>query len=261
MASSLNAQAAAQIAIQRKLNDSFSLAKKKNPSFSLRAFAKKLSTTHSALSEILKGKRTVSKKMALRLIEGLELNSKERQALLELFPGSQFTADYVTLSEDEFDLTSEWYYFAILSLCETSDFKADPKWIARRLNIKLNESQVALRRLLRLKLLQKTSEGKYQRGSMAYITSDEVQNELLKKAHHQNLELAKNSLKNDSLEIRDFTTVTMAIDPLKLPIAKKMIREFHDKLCLYLETPPKAEVYQLCMQLFPLTKPEVKNVL
>ena len=55
-----------------------------------------------------------------------------------------------------------------------------------------------------------------------------------------------------SVDLR-LAATTMAIDISKLPLAKKMIREFQDKLCAYLETGVKKDVYKLCIQIFPLT--------
>ena len=78
--------APAQLALQKRLNEAFSETQLKNPAFSLRAFARKLDLSPSALSEILKGKRRVSKKLAQRVVTNLCLAQSEAQSLLELFP-------------------------------------------------------------------------------------------------------------------------------------------------------------------------------
>lgn len=257
---------AAQLAMQRKLNESYLLAKAKNSAFSMRAFAKKLSVSHSSLSEILKGKRTISRKMAARLLEKLALDPKESRALLELFPtGKQNSRSselvpYLELSSDVFHVTAEWYYFAILSLCETADFKADPRWISRRLNLPYADAQVAIRRLLRLKMLVKIESGKYVRGHVAYSTTDDVSDAMLRQAHATNLALASQSLERDPVLMRDFSSITMPTDPRQLTVAKQMIREFQDRLSLFLESSPKTEVYRLCVQLFPLSRREGAHV-
>jgi uncharacterized protein (TIGR02147 family) len=78
----------------------------------------------------------------------------------------------------------------------------------------------------------------------------------LKKHHEQSLDLAKESLFRDDVKKRDFTTVTMAIDPKKLSMAKERIRKFEDELSDLLESGHRTEVYRLSMQLFPLSKVE-----
>ena len=253
--------APAQLALQKKLNEAFSETQVKNPSFSLRAFARRLNLSPSALSEILKGKRRVSKKLANRVVSNLCLNPEEARSLLCLFPEkplrremtSHYQTPYVQLSMDQFHLIAEWYHFAILSLAETTDFRDDCSWIARRLNLRVQEAQGALERLERLQLLKRDVDGRLRPTGLEYGTSDDVRDVSVRKAHAHNLELAKRSLDEDSVTVRDFTATTMAIDISKLPVAKKMIREFHDKLCAYLETGPKKEVYKLSVQFIPLS--------
>ena len=45
------------------------------------------------------------------------------------------------------------YHFAILELTRLSEFRADSRWIARVLDISVDEVNVALQRLIRLDLL------------------------------------------------------------------------------------------------------------
>jgi len=45
----------------------------------------------------------------------------------------------------------------------------------------------------------------------------------------------------------------MAIDSSKLPAAKEMIRTFRRKLCEFLESGKKDEIYNLNIQLVPTT--------
>ena len=55
------------------------------------------------------------------------------------------------------------------------------------------------------------------------------------------------------MDERDFSGITMAINVEKLDEAKEMIRAFRRKLCKFLETGKKTEVYTLRVQLFPKT--------
>ena len=54
------------------------------------------------------------------------------------------------MSIDKFSVISEWYHYAILELTYVSGFKADYKWIARKLSITVEEAKVAIERLIRL---------------------------------------------------------------------------------------------------------------
>lgn len=253
--------APAQLALQKRLNETFSETQLRNPAFSLRAFARRLEVSPSALSEILKGKRRVSKKLAGRVVGNLCLGPIESRRLLELFPehpqrrGTQteYQSPYVELGIDQFHVMTEWYHFGILSLSQTFDFEDTPAWVAKRLNIRESDAQDALERLERTGLLKRELNGKLRPTNRDYSTTDGVSDVSIRRAHATNLELARRSLENDLIDNRDFTATTMAIDLKKLPMAKKMIREFHDKLCAYLESGKRSEVYKLSVQMIPLS--------
>ncbi len=251
----------AQLALQKKLNETFTETQGKNPLFSLRAFARRLELSPSALSEILKGKRRVSKKMALRVVENLGLPRSESERLLGLFPerpsrkkhNGAYLSPLVELPRDQYQLISDWYHFAILSLAELPGSRMNSIWVSGRLNITVENAEAALERLERLELLKRDDQGNLRTTGLEYSTSDEIPETSLRKAHSANFELARQSLERDSLDLRDFTAVTLAIDVSRMPAAKKMIREFQDRLAAYLEGGVKNEVYKICVQFFPLT--------
>lgn len=249
-----------QIAIQNKLREYFLEAQKRNPQFSLRALAKKIQIGPSAASEILSGKRKISKEMADKILTQLGCDYLEKIRLLNLFEPdikdkSFIESHSLKLTADQYHLIGDWYHFAILSLAETVDFKADPLWIAKRLAIKLPEAEIALERLNRLGLIEWSRIKKTIRLTQKQITtSDEVSSQAIHKSHLNDLELAKKSMDQDLIDHRDFTSMTLAIDIEKLPQAKKMIREFYAKLSGFLESGNKNEIYKLNIQLFPLSK-------
>src|SRR4051812_17731490 len=62
--------------------DRFLRGRQRNPRWSLRAFAKQLGVSHSALSEILSGKRALSQKAAVRFAQRLELSPADTKLFL-----------------------------------------------------------------------------------------------------------------------------------------------------------------------------------
>ena len=73
-----------------------------------------------------------------------------------------------------------------------------------------------------------------------------------RKRHRQTLEKAIVALENDPVETRSMTGMTMAVDPKKIPVAKEMIRDFNRKLCEFLESGDRTQVYELSISLFSL---------
>ena len=261
-----------QLLIQSKLREQLHFFQKKNPSYSLRAYAKKLNLSPSALSEILNGKRKISRKMALIIYERLganplethELNSyfdqkklKEKSEIEKLEAYSDNQLKFLELSADQFNIIEKWHHFAILSLIETKDFKANIKWISKRLNITETEVKLALDRLERLDLIKcNLKKTKISLTGGPLITSDDISNQAVKRSHYEDLKFAEVVLDNVNVVDRDFTAVTIAIDSKKIPKAKKMIREFQDRLSQFLESGDKDEVYKMTFYLYPLTNIE-----
>ena len=252
----------AQKQIQQLLAERLTQVRIKNPAFSVRAFARQLKIGPAALSEILNGKRQVSRPFAERLAERLCLDPIERAKILDAFPDrarrkpgvNARAARMLQLDMDHFRIISDWYHFGILSLAETAGFRDEPAWIAARLGIAIRDAESALDRLERLDLLRRLPQGRLVPTGVQYTTSDDISNLSLRKAHAQNLELARVSLETDPVDARDFTAITMAIDPAKLPEAKRRIREFRNELCAFLESGDKTEVYKLSVQMIPLSK-------
>jgi len=88
-----------------------------------------------------------------------------------------------------------------------------------------------------------------------FTTADKTTtNAALRKHQRQSLEKALHSLENDPIEARSMTSMTMAIDPARLPEAKRLIEDFTQKLSQFLENGQSTSVYQLGIALFPLQK-------
>ncbi len=246
-----------QVSFQKMLQTKFTECQTKNPQFSLRAFSNRLGVSAGAVSQILNGKRFISRKVAQKICDKLLLDPQEKSEVLNLFltPKSiqTHTPSYMQLQSDQFKLISEWHYFAILSLMKLSSFKRNPKSISQRLGISETVARESIERLIRLGLIQ-IKNGRLIRSHPHVRTSDDAVDISVQKSHFQSLDLARKSLEQDPVDERDFTSITMAIDSKKLSQAKSIIRKFQDELSALLEEGSPDEVYRLCVQLFPLSK-------
>ena len=254
----------AQSAVQNLLRTRFAEAQRVNPGYSLRAYAKKLGVHPGALTYIINGKRNVSRKLAERIAARLPLDPQGRAELLALFPErrrknaspANLAPRYLELSAAQFRMMSEWEHLAVLSLSRCEDFAGDEASIARRLGISEARTRAVVERLLGLGLLAREENGKLARTAQPIRTSDDVAELSVRQHHDENLSLAKESLHRDPVARRDFTSITLAIDPAKLSVAKERIRQFTDELSDLLESGHRTEVFRLSTQLFPLTKSE-----
>ena len=252
-------QAQLQALLQQRLAE----IRTRNPSFSNRAYAKRLNLSSGALSEILSGHRKVSPKLAERLCTQLAIDPQERAELLSQFPKkraygvkAQLTSTYLQLSSDQFQSIADGLHFSLMSLMNTADFKSSTAWMSQRLNVSEKQIKQALARLERMELIELSPEGEWSRTSVRYRTSDDIANASVKQSHAQSLEKAQLALQHVPVTERDFTSITMAIDTKQLARAKEIIRRCQDELSDLLESGQRDAVYQLCVQLFPLTSTE-----
>lgn len=252
----------AQSEIRKLLTAEFAHLQVRNPAYSLRSFARKLELSPSALSEILRGKRPLTVKSARRILERLCIAPPKTENILASFSSGRRNVaanEFRQLNMDYFHVVSDWYYFAILSLAETKDFRDDPDWIARRLAITGAQARTALERLERMEMLARGGDGILRPTGVQYATSSDIADLSIRKQHRQNLELAHRSLDRDPVDGRDFSSMSMAIDPALIPEAKNRIKEFRRELCAFLESGEKKEVYRICIQLFPLSRTQLNQ--
>lgn len=165
----------------------------------------------------------------------------------------------IDTAEHHFQLLSEWEHFGVLCILETENAQSDCKWIAQRLNISVHRVDVVVDRLIALGFLV-VENGKFSPCFLKLSTSENIHNSALRIAHQEELTLAAKAIDSVDITLRDFSSLTVACDVNQLALAKEAIRNFRKEIEAILESGPKTEVYQLCIQLFPLSKVNSQEV-
>lgn len=242
------------------LQKTFAERSRKNPSYSLRTFARSLQMDSSTLSAILRGKRPLTAKTANKLIAALKISDAVQAEKLLLNSLQSQSIKLPTYSEMELEtaeVISSWEHFAILALLEISA-KSDYRNISNRLNIPLGIVIECLGRLEKLQLVKQIA-GQWKLTGQNLSTPTNIPSAALREANRQCILKALDSMEKDPVEIRDVTGITMAIDAAKIPEAQREIREFRRRLSQFLESGAKNSVYRLNVQLFPLALAENKK--
>lgn len=236
--------------------------KKKNSNYSLRAFARDLKISSGRLSNILNDKYLPGPSISSRIIESLNLNEKEReefhQILEKCHQKLKLLGEARLLKEEEYSLIADWHHFAILNLMETSGYKDDPVWIAERLNISEEVVETSLDILETINLIE-FKKGKRYPTHKNLTTSHEIPSEVNREGHRQTLKKSMESLEKDSLDVRDITSVSVSVNMENLPKVKELAREFRRKAALLLEEGERTEVYNISIQIVPVTRAVSKN--
>ncbi len=235
---------------------------RKNSSYSLRAYAKSLGVSHSALAEMLSGKRVISKKsmekfgvtLGLGMHEIIDYQNSPQSREDEK---KQIQASYQQLTLDQFAIISDWYHYAILELIKIKNFPHSPSNFSKALGITRSEANIAVERLIRIGILETNAEGKLHEVSAGFTTniSGNLTSLGSKKLQKQILEQSIEALMTLPTEVRNHTSMTMAINPKHMPEAIEMIRKFRRELTDFLEAQGESsEVYQMSISLFPITQ-------
>jgi uncharacterized protein (TIGR02147 family) len=231
-----------------------------NHRYSLRAFAKSLQVAPSALSDMLNGKRSITKASIEKLSLSIGLSLKQieyfQSKAVKSKRNGPILPEFQQLTSDQFAFISDWYHYAILELTKIQGFTSSLPWIARNLGITRTEANAAVERLMRLGLLGERG-GEWVDISEGYTTNLEpgLTNSAARYLQKQILEQSLLALATVPRELRDHTSMTMAIDPRDLPEAIERIKKFRRELCVFLERRPhRKEIYQLSISLFPVTE-------
>jgi transcriptional regulator with XRE-family HTH domain len=233
-----------------------------NPRYSLRAFAKGLGVDHATLSQLLRGRRTLTEAMIRRLARRLKLDEAAIQDHIAVAqraegaprePGS--LREVRQLTADAASLVQQWQHFAILELTRLDSFKPDSRWIARVLGISIDEVNIALQQLIRLNLLEMASPTRWvDRTGDAAITVEGLAHLAVQNLAQQTRHLAERALARPDPGLCDYSTTTVAVSTARLPDVIEHIARFRRELLAMLERDAtRDDLYQLDISFYPVT--------
>lgn len=228
----------------------------KNPSYSLRSFARDLDVDPSNLSKILARKKSPGKYLALKIGEGIGFAPGDQdwifRSLPELLEGTPAPQEV-----EKFKIISGWQHAAILELAKVSGFKMTAENIADRLGLTRAVVEESLQRLETVGFVLRSETGVFKVKSEGtpkdlHLASSEPYLEQQREV----LKGALQALERVPIEMRSQTSMTFAIDSKRLDEAKLLIKKFRRQMATLLaEGGALDEVYQLSVSLYPVTTP------
>jgi uncharacterized protein (TIGR02147 family) len=259
------------------LQDHYAASKQLKPQYSFRFFARRAGLSSSNfLKLVMDGKRNLGPATIPNFVKALKLDAGE----------AAFFADLVALDQAQtlaernrafervaanlrfraarrlegplFKYLTRWYYPAVRELAGRADFVDDPGWIAKQLMppITVRQARAALKTLVDLGLLVEDDRGRLVRGETSLTTGHEVRSIVIPAYHRQMIERAADSLEHVVPDERDVSALTVCIKGSSLADLKQRIRRFREEMLERCDSEEDPEqVYQLCIQLFPLSRP------
>ena len=231
-----------------------------NPQYSLRSFALQLKVDHSTLSQILRGKRLLSDRMISKLGNHLALDSSTIDSFIlqEKLHSAEVRStqgEVRQLAHDTVSLISNVYHYTILELIQLPEFKPDSRWIARVLNLTIDEVNLAIARLLRLGLLEMVAMDKWVDKSGANVTTlEDFSHAAIQHLAQQVRNLSNIGVSEGTHARRERHSTTIPIKKERLEQARQVIAKMEQELIECLATGDQYDdVYQLEIRLYPIT--------
>ena len=243
----------------------FDKRRQNNPKYSLRAFARDFKVSPSFLSEVLSEKARFSKEQGLHWATMNRLTASEIVffgELVDLCDGRtdairnaakmrlnrlRVDSDVEKLRIDSFRLISDWHHFAIIEALKLPDAEHTPDWLAAHFGVSKGIVTDSLRRLERLKFLERAADGRYTILKPRSITGG-VPSEFIRHFHASILEKATAAIFSQPVDARDLSATIIAFDSALMPKYRELIDEFRKKVIdLANSSPTKDVVYSLSL--------------
>jgi uncharacterized protein (TIGR02147 family) len=256
--SKLNLRKMWQRFFSQLLQNAFDAAVAADPALSLRGFARRLDVSPGVLSEIFRNQRKISAARALEIARAAQLDAAAL-AQLEKLMSLKAESSREILSGEAIELVMNPEYYRLLCALEVLPVPATIEEITRFLGFEPKALEAAVRRLESFGILYVEGTQIYW-GGRYVTTTEDIPSEKIREFHRQALRQAGDDLALPVQE-REYTSVIFAGCHARLPEAKNQIRIFRDELSDAMRDAKPDSVYQLSIQLRPLSRvfsPEVE---
>ena len=269
-----------ELAIARILQSALRRLQSKGPGASLRSVATRAGFSHSYVSKIIRGEKRMPPKSFARLAKALQIDHHESVEIARLALSgiesrefasatgarvaarrrpAKFVAEYETFGDSDRWLLEEWHHIAIMNLVTTRDFIDSPEWIGRRLGVHPLKARRSLDRLVETGLLRRDARGRLARTTLKARFPTQRSHVAVRRYHAAMIHRAAQALEkqptDDEFARRLITGVTLAANPAKIEEAKRIVERAVLQAAELLSTGPCTEVFQINLQVFPLTRP------
>jgi|GEM_PF-4003553 len=230
----------------------FDSCRETNAKFSLRSLARRFQVSPSTLSDLLNGRRAVSEKKALQMMEMVpDMDARRARAVREGIAAAH--RDPVVLAKKDYDLLLNWLNFGVLCSLELENAPGTEEEVAKLLGVAVPQVEACVERLNKADMVTR-EDGVLKLTGSYFATEDNIQNDDLVKAHLNDMPRAAQALKTLSVEERDFTSVIVVGDSRKMAMAKLLTRRFLNKFCDVVKGTTADEIFKISVQIYPLTQ-------
>jgi len=250
--------------------------KASNPSFSYQVFADKAGfKSKSFLKLVIDGRKNLTEQSLAKLNSVLKLPPKAFSYFEDLVAFNQAKSlkhknlffekvsaytkrnSAKLILRNQYDFYSKWYHNTLRELVVMVDFQEDyerlGKMVKPALSARVSRQSVEL--LLKLGLIQKTTQGRYVQSDAVVSTGDEVQSLAVQNFHIQNLLLAGESIDTTPAHQRDISCLVAGLSEKGFAAFKSEIQALRKRLLkIANEDKDPKRVYHASFQFFPTSQ-------
>lgn len=259
------------------LKEKYAEEKAERKHFSFRYFARVAGfSSPGYLKMVMDGERNLSPNSIQKFAKAFKFNKKESAYFEALVLFNQAKEDkerdhyferlsslkplkkLTGLKQDQLEYFTQNHFVIIREMVALPHFKEDPIWISKQLRSPLKPSDIAhaLEVLLRIGLLDRNEKGKLIQKDSSLSTPAEIESLEVYNYHRHMLNEAKEAILNIAPSERDVSALTLPIPKSSVPEIKNKILAFREEIIDMINKGDQnfSEVYQINVQLFPVTK-------
>lgn len=263
------------IDFRKYLADLYREMKAGDPKFSHRYFSMKVGYHSSGFfSEVLTGKKNLTGPVLLRLARALKLGKEEEEYFINLVHFNQArTIDeknryyqnlmgvarvkVEVLETGQFEYFSKWYYAAVREVLWVHAFRGDYRALARSLNPSITRAQArrAVKLLAGSGMIAEDASGRWLPTATMVSTGEGFTSLNVANFQRACIDLAREGLDRHARDERDYSTLTLPMNPEDMPRAKAAIARLRQMLMALSDKCRDPQgVYQFNFQLFPVSR-------
>jgi uncharacterized protein (TIGR02147 family) len=256
----------------------YEIGKKVYTSYSYAQFAADLGFSKTnVMWLVITGRRKLTQDSAETIIAALKLKSEhgtflkilcqynnttkstERAQLFNRLVDIASRESQIKANSRQMDYFREWYHPIIRELTATAQFQSDPNWIAAKLCVKVSPLQVkkSLELLVQLGLIQyDETAARHVRTTVQVVTDRDFSAITLISYHQKMCEIARDSVALVAAKDREFNVLTVSLSESGMTKTVDIIRRACEEImALEQDQTSTEQVFQVNLQLFPVTKP------
>jgi len=263
------------------LRDWFDNCKKDRAFMSFRYMARRTGIDAGYLAHVMQGTKHIAETSIAALVKFLDLKAREAHFFEELVLFSRAknereikerfhklmtlrSSSARELSARQTRYWSYWYYPAVRLTLLTFEFRGDFADLGARLSpaITALEAEEAIQVLSELQLIRCEESGIYTVLDPHVSTGDAWQSLAIREFQEQTLRLAGESLQRHPKNLREISTLSLAIPRAEVPTLQEMVREFRQQVAKWALSLNDSDcVMQVDLAMFPIALgvPEVKS--